>query len=56
MTAILPVQPTGLQIYSYASSPYDDWHTKAWGSALVLILVIGLLSLATRYATRQRFG
>ena len=30
-----------LQIYNYAASPYDDWHTKAWGSALVLIVVIG---------------
>ena len=51
-----PMAALPLQIYSYASSPYDDWHTKAWGSALVLILVIGLLSALTRYATRQRFG
>jgi phosphate transport system permease protein len=43
-----------LQIYTYASSPYADWHTKAWGSALILIAVIGVLSLLTRLATRQR--
>jgi phosphate transport system permease protein len=49
-----PMAALPLQIYSYASSPYADWHTKAWGSALVLIMVIGLLSLLTRLATRQR--
>jgi phosphate transport system permease protein len=51
-----PMAALPLQIYSYASSPYADWHTKAWGSALVLILVIAVLSLLTRYVTRQRLG
>ncbi|MCC7371393.1 MAG: phosphate ABC transporter permease PstA [Chloroflexi bacterium] len=51
-----PMAALPLQIYSYATSPYADWHTKAWGSALVLILVIGLLSLSTRLATRKRAG
>lgn len=51
-----PMAALPLQIYSYASSPYADWHTKAWGSALVLIIVIGILSLLTRLATRQRSG
>jgi phosphate transport system permease protein len=49
-----PMAALPLQIYTYASSPYADWHTKAWGSALVLIIVIGVLSLLTRLATRQR--
>jgi phosphate transport system permease protein len=49
-----PMAALPLQIYQYASSPYADWHTKAWGSALVLILVIGVLSLLTRLATRDR--
>ncbi len=44
-TAALPIQ-----IYNYAVSPYADWHTKAWGSALVLIVLIGALSLLTRLA------
>ena len=48
-----PMAALPLQIYSYASSPYADWHTKAWGSALVLIIVIGLLSLLTRIVTRN---
>jgi phosphate transport system permease protein len=48
-----PMAALPLQIYQYATSPYADWHTKAWGSALVLIIVIGGLSLATRLATRR---
>jgi phosphate transport system permease protein len=49
-----PMAALPLQIYTYASSPYADWHTKAWGSALILIVVIGILSLLTRLATRGR--
>lgn len=48
-----PMSALPLQIYNYAKSPYDDSHTKAWGSSLVLILLIAVLSLATRLATRR---
>lgn len=51
------LQPTAalpLQIYNYAVGPYDDWHTKAWGAALVLILVIGIFSLVTRIIVNRR--
>jgi len=34
-TAALP-----LQIFSYAISPYDDWHRQAWAGALILIVLI----------------
>lgn len=42
-TAALP-----LQIFSYAISPYDDWHRQAWAGALVLILLVLTLSLGAR--------
>jgi phosphate transport system permease protein len=48
-----PMASLPVQIYNYAVSPYDDWHTKAWGSALVLVFVVGCLSLITRLATRR---
>ena len=48
-----PMAALPVQIYVYAVSPYPDWHTKAWGSALILILVIGCLSLLTRLAVRR---
>jgi phosphate transport system permease protein len=51
-----PMAALPVQIYNYAVSPYDDWHTKAWGGALVLVLVIGLLSLVMRVIIRQRIA
>lgn len=52
-----PMAALPVQIYNYAVAPYADWHTKAWGSALVLITLIGLLSLLTRWAVRsQKLG
>jgi len=43
-----PVATLPHTIYVYAISPYNDWHTKAWGTALVLILLVLLLNLAAR--------
>jgi phosphate transport system permease protein len=54
-----PDQPTAsltVQIFNYAVSPYADWHDKAWGAALVLLLLVGALSLLARLLTRSRFG
>ena len=31
-----------LQIFVYASSPFDEWHRQAWAGALILILLIVL--------------
>lgn len=49
-----PMASLPVQIYTYAVAPYEDWHAKAWGSALVLVAVIGCLSLGTRLAVRHR--
>jgi phosphate transport system permease protein len=49
-TAALP-----LTVFTYATGPYDDWHRIAWATALVLIMVVLVLSLLARLATRQRF-
>jgi len=47
-TAALP-----LQIYTYALSPYDDWHRQAWAGAFVLIILIVTSVAAVRYAVRR---
>ena len=49
-----PIGALPLQIYRYAISPYDDWHTKAWGASLVLVIVIGAIGLLLRVVARQR--
>jgi phosphate transport system permease protein len=51
-----PVAALPLQIYGYATSPYDDWRAQAWGGALVLIVLVLAISLLARRATRARFG
>ncbi len=43
-----------LQIFSYAISPYDDWHRQAWAGALVLMLLILALNLFVRFLSRDR--
>jgi phosphate transport system permease protein len=52
-------QPTAsltVQIFNYAVSPYQDWHDKAWGAALVLLLLVGALSGLARLLARNPYG
>jgi phosphate transport system permease protein len=46
-----PIAALAIQIFSYAISPFDDWHRQAWAGALVLISIVFLVSLAARLAT-----
>lgn len=50
-----PIAALPLQIFTYAVSPYDDWHAQAWAGALVLITLVLVISVAARWATRARF-
>ncbi len=56
-TSVLqPMQTLSLQIYVYATGPFDEWHRLAWAAALVLMGLVLLLSLTARWAIRQRHG
>ncbi len=35
-----PIAALPLQIYTYALSPYEEWHQIAWAGSLVLIVII----------------
>lgn len=51
-----PGQPTAalsLQIFTYAISPFDEWHRQAWAGALVLIVLIVGAVAAVRIAVRH---
>ena len=48
-TAALP-----LQIFTYAISPFDEWHRQAWAGALVLIVLIVGAVAAVRVTVRRR--
>lgn len=51
-----PISALPLQIFTYAISPYDDWHAQAWAGALVLIALVLVISLLARAATRSGFA
>jgi phosphate transport system permease protein len=52
-----PIAALPLQIFSYAVSPYDDWHRQAWAGALVLMGMILSLNIIVRVISRGRkFG
>ena len=48
-----PMASLTVQVYTYAISPYDDWHRQAWAGATVLILAVLLFSVLSRWATRR---
>ncbi len=50
-----PTATLTVQMFNYAISPYEDWHRKAWATALVLLLLIGALNLLARFLTRKTF-
>jgi phosphate transport system permease protein len=35
-------------LFNYAMSPYEDWHTKAWGAALLITFTVLILNITTR--------
>ena len=51
-----PIAALPLQIFTYAISPYDDWHAQAWAGALVLIAMVLVISVIARVVTRARHG
>jgi len=48
-----PIASLTVQVYTYAISPYEDWHRQAWAGALVLVMIVLFCSLAARFATRR---
>jgi phosphate transport system permease protein len=48
-----PISSLTVQVYTYAISPYEDWHRQAWAGALVLVAIIFLFSVLARVVTRR---
>jgi phosphate transport system permease protein len=48
-----PINSLPLTIFNYATSPYPDWHTLAWGASFVLITFVLGLNLITKLVTKR---
>jgi phosphate transport system permease protein len=49
-----PIAALPLQVFTYAISPYDDWHRQAWAGALVLVTGVFCVNVLVRILTRGR--
>ena len=49
-----PIAALPLQVFSYAISPFDDWHRQAWAGAIVLILMVLMINGWAQYYVMQR--
>jgi len=49
-----PMAAVPLQIYNYATTPYEDLHQQAWGATFILIALVAILSATVRLYTRSR--
>lgn len=47
-----PMAELSLQVFTYAISPYQDWHRQAWAGAFLLILAVFVLNVIARIAFR----
>ncbi len=50
-----PMASLTFQIYYYAGSPYDEWHSMAWAATLVLVTIILTLNIGVRILARNRY-
>lgn len=44
-----PTSSLPVMIYTHAISPYDDWHRQAWAAGLVLLVLVLIANIASRW-------
>jgi phosphate transport system permease protein len=50
---VKPIASLPVQIFTYAVSPYEEWHRQAWAAALVLVATVLVLNVFARMLTRS---
>ncbi|MFN2392000.1 MAG: phosphate ABC transporter permease PstA [Pyrinomonadaceae bacterium] len=50
-----PMASLTVQIFNYATGPFDVEHKMAWAATLILIAIILAINIAVRFLTRRRF-
>jgi phosphate transport system permease protein len=49
-----PIASLPVMIFTYAVSPYEDWHRQAWAAALVLLMIVLATNVGARLLVRRQ--
>ncbi len=49
-----PISSLPVMIFTYAVSPYEDWHRQAWAAALVLLMMVLITNVGARLLMRKQ--
>jgi phosphate transport system permease protein len=49
-----PIASLPVMVYTYAISPYDDWHRQAWAAGLVLLTLVLVANVVARLSVSGR--
>lgn len=49
-----PTSTLTVTIFNYAMGPYEDWHTKAWGAALLITAMVLVVTISARFFVRGK--
>ena len=50
-----PMSSLTVQIYNYATGPFEVEHAMAWAATLLLVGLILIINILVRYLTRKRY-
>ncbi len=48
-----PMNSLPLLIFNYAGSPYEEWHSLAWGASFVLVAMVLLLNIISKLLIKR---
>lgn len=49
-----PTSTLTVTIFNYAMGPYEDWHAKAWGAALLITALVLVVTISARFFVRGK--
>lgn len=53
LNILKPVSSLPLTVFTYATSPYPEWHALAWGASFVLLVFVLVLNLIAKLGMRK---
>lgn len=53
LNILKPVSSLPQAVFVYATSPYNEWHSLAWGAAFVLILFVLIMNVSAKYVSKR---